>query len=61
MRLEHLWLKAREHNESITRVVDEMWTYLLKGKEFYKWVFTIFDYMRKVVRNFLVGVRGWDG
>jgi len=25
MRLEQLWLKAREHNESVTRVVDEMW------------------------------------
>jgi hypothetical protein len=24
MRLEQLWLKAREHNESVTRVVDEM-------------------------------------
>jgi hypothetical protein len=42
MRLEHLWLKAREHNESVTRVVDEMWTYLFKrDKGFYKWVFTI--------------------
>ena len=48
MRLEQLWLKAREHNESVTRVADEMWTYLFKrDKGFYKWLFTIFDYTRR--------------
>ena len=58
MRLEHLWLKAREHNEGITRVVDEMWTYLFKrDKDFYKWVFTIFDYTRRLYVTFWVGDR----
>jgi transposase-like protein/IS1 family transposase len=59
MRLEQLWLKAREHNESVTRVVDEMWTYLFKrDKGFYKWVFTIFDYTRRgLYVTFWVGNR----
>jgi len=43
-KLVELWTKAKE-GKVVTKVVDEMWTYLYKNaRTFYKWIFTCFVY-----------------
>ncbi|QXJ34940.1 hypothetical protein J5U22_01487 [Saccharolobus shibatae] len=44
-RLVDLWNKAKElvKGKVVTKVVDEMWTYLYRNtRTFYKWVFTCY-------------------
>ena len=48
-KLVELWGKAKElvKGKVVTKVVDEMWTYLYKNtRAFYKWVFTCYVYTK---------------
>ena len=48
-KLVDLWNKAKElvKGKVVTKVVDEMWTYLYRNtRAFYKWVFTCYVYTR---------------
>jgi len=48
-KLVELWGKAKElvKGNVVTKVVDEMWTYLFKNvRAFYKWIFTCYVYTK---------------
>ena len=48
-KLVELWGKAEElvKGNVVTKVVDEMWTYLFKNvRAFYKWIFTCYVYTK---------------
>ena len=48
-KLVELWGRAKElvKGKVVTKVVDEMWTYLYKNaRAFYKWVFTCYVYTK---------------
>ena len=50
-----LWGRAKElvKGKVVTKVVDEMWTYLYKNtRAFYKWVFTCYVYTKLGVTSF---------
>ena len=61
-KLVELWGKAEElvKGNVVTKVVDEMWTYLFKNvRAFYKWIFTCYVYTKLgVYLVYSVGDRG---